>query len=67
MTTLDQFIRALYCLCKDYHSGQWSRSYELLCHCLRYAKQWHIDLVPLLSHAEEQIYRRLEIKYSTRL
>jgi hypothetical protein len=68
---LSQFIRTLYCVCCDFHSGQWSKGYELLCLCTRYAEQWGISL-PLdgtydLSQSERELYNKLTEKYAHRL
>jgi len=37
-------IRALYRLSSDWHSGQWSRGYRLLCRVYNYARKHGIDV-----------------------
>jgi hypothetical protein len=40
-----RFLAALTWLCADYHSGQWSRGYRLMCKCqaalARYGVAWY--------------------------
>ena len=56
---------ALYAFCADYHSGQWSRGYRLLC---RLGKR--LKLSPLwegyesLEEDEREIYDELVEKYA---
>ena len=56
---------ALYTFCTDYHSGQWSRGYRLLC---RLGKR--LKLSPMwmgyesLEEDEKEIYDELERKYA---
>jgi hypothetical protein len=59
-------IRALYHLASDWHSGQWSRGYRLLCGVYRYAQRHGID-VQRTTRASRRLYRHLESRYSTKL
>lgn len=53
----------------DYHSGQWSRGYRLLCACLRFLARHGcenpIDMT--LPAAQQTLYRRLASRYGDTL
>jgi hypothetical protein len=55
----------------DYHSGQWSRGYRLLCAVQRRVRRWGwSDWRPLdipLSVGAEKIYRRLVARYADKV
>ena len=62
----DNFIRALYAYSCDYHSGQWSIGYKMLCLCQHFAYEWDIALplgTEFLTDSEWLIYNALERKY----
>lgn len=64
--------RVLYHLAADYHSGQWSRGYRLLCHCQRRLKRHHNLPVPpidsLFTCLEEwRLYIQLAARYGDKL
>lgn len=65
-------IVALLCLCSDYHSGQWSRGYRLLCRIqTRYRPRNMPTTRDNLNRDEWEsvamIYDALEEKYSGKL
>ncbi len=59
-------IRALYHLASDWHSGQWSRGYRLLCRTYNYARKHGID-VQRMTRAARRLYRLLEARYAHKL
>ena len=59
-------IRAIYELAYEYHSGQWSRGYRLLCYVQRYARKHGIDL-DRETRASRKLYRQLERHYAAKL
>lgn len=59
-------IRAIYQLAYEYHSGQWSRGYRLLCRVQRYARRHDIDL-DCHTRASERLYQKLAARYGRKL
>lgn len=59
-------IRALYRLSSDWHSGQWSRGYRLLCRVYNYAQRHGVD-VHRSTRASQRLYRQLESRYADKL
>jgi hypothetical protein len=59
-------IRAIYQLANEYHSGQWSRGYRLLCRVQQYARRHGIDL-DRETRASQKLYRQLAKRYATQL
>lgn len=57
-------IRALYWLAYEYHSGQWSRGYRLLCRVQRYARKHGID-VQAETRGSRSLLRQLAARYGT--
>lgn len=55
-------IRALFLLAYEYHSGQWSRGYRLLCQVQRYARKHSIDL-DIETRASHRLFLRLAARY----
>ena len=59
-------IRALYQLAYEYHSGQRSGGYRLLCRVQRYARKHGID-VDRQTRKSQCLYRTLAARYGNRL
>jgi len=63
----DDFLRALYRFCCLYHSGQWSKGYQLLCLTQQYANRWDVDLSGAidgeLSPSAQYLYEYFVEKY----
>lgn len=59
-------IRAIYTLAYEYHSGQWSRGYRLLCRTRVYARKHAIDL-DIETRASRRLYHKLAARYGTKL
>ena len=57
-------IRDLYHLASDYHGGQWSRGYRLLCRTYSYARRHGITLYP---YRPTRHYRQLSARYGNKL
>lgn len=60
----EYYVNAIYQLALDYHSGQASRGYRLLCRCQRYARWRGIELQP---NRRSELYKYLAAKYADRL
>lgn len=58
----ENFRHALIYFCADYHSGQWSRGYRILCRALR-AIGYPRPLDRALNEEGKEFYRELEKKY----
>ena len=54
------FVRDIYHLASDWHSGQWSRGYRLLCRVYQYAQRHGIPLYP---YRRSRRYQRLRMRY----
>jgi hypothetical protein len=59
-------IVAMYHLASDWHSGQWSRGYRLLCWVYNYARKHGID-VHRQTRASRRLYRHLAERYADKL
>ncbi|HOF89045.1 MAG TPA: hypothetical protein PLZ36_13225 [Armatimonadota bacterium] len=59
-------IRAVFRLASDWHSGQWSRGYKLLCTTYNHAKRRGID-VQRQTRASRRLYRQLVARYKDSL
>lgn len=61
-----ELIATLYVLCMDYHSGQWSRGYRLLC---RIARRYNPRLADgyLTELRAGDLYANLAERYGARL
>jgi hypothetical protein len=59
-------IRAIYQLAYEWHSGQWSRGYRLLCRVQRYARKHAIDL-DRQTRTSQRLYIKLAARYGTKL
>lgn len=59
-------VRAVYHLAADWHSGQWSRGYKLLCRVYNYAQRHGID-VHRRTRASQRLYLQLESRYANKL
>ncbi|HEY3376380.1 MAG TPA: hypothetical protein VGL77_02705 [Armatimonadota bacterium] len=57
-------LNAIYQLAMDYHSGQSSRGYRLLCRCQRYAARRELTLRP---NRQSTLYRVLVQTYLDKL
>lgn len=64
MTTT--LVRALYHLAAEWHSGQWSRGYRLLCRVQRYARR-HGIAVERQTRASRRLSRQLAGRYAGKL
>lgn len=56
-----KFILAVFCM--DYHSGQWSRGYRLLCRL----KPRNFSSALCQELRETELYKALEEKYSNKI
>lgn len=59
-------IRAIYQLVCEWHSGQWSRGYRLLCHVQVYARRHGINL-DRITRASQRLCRQLEQRYAAKM
>lgn len=59
-------IRAVFLVAYEYHSGQWSRGYRLLCQVQRYARRHAIDL-DVETRASRRLFHRLAARYAGKL
>ena len=59
-------IRGIFQLAYEYHSGQWSRGYRLLCRVQQYARKHTIDL-DIETRASRRLYHRLAAQYGDKL
>ena len=59
-------VKAIYAIAYEYHSGQWSRGYRLLCRVQRYARKHGIDLDAETS-ASRKLYHTLAARYGAKL
>ena len=53
--------------CSDYHSGQWSRGYRLLCACLRKCQRIGIPRPLDTSVISREFYQYLTNEYTDRM
>lgn len=60
----ENLIEALYYFCSDYHSGQWSRGYRILCRVSRIFKP---PLSNSMSEEAEPIYHLLVERYGDKV
>lgn len=61
-------LRGIYWYCADYHDGQWSREYRIMCRIggrLK-ARQIHDPMQFPLSEHGVRIYERLVAKYESK-
>jgi hypothetical protein len=59
-----ELAEALYYFCEDYHSGQWSRGYRILCRVSRIFKP---GILHSMSEEAEPIYHELVAKYADKV
>lgn len=62
-----ELIAALYLVCSDYHSGQWSRGYRILSRITRQYKPRNIDKRLLAEPDIAELYRRIVENYANKL
>jgi hypothetical protein len=58
---MKDFLIALYFVCADYHSGQWSKGYRLLCLAHLYCEKWY-GFTPSLDDRLTENQKRLAVE-----